>query len=241
MNVIKTAVDAWNKRYTEGKGVCTQANVDGDPIDYTQHPFLHAHAIALPLTGSLTADAAGFVSDRFLKPPPDLILSIGPGMAWSEQALAKGGYAEKIIAYEMSNVAVKKGREHIRAAGLDFILDLRCGDVLKAGIAPNSFDVVYVQAALHHFFNIEEMFEFMHRVLKPGGLLMFDEYIGPDMHQYDDLVMQICNLLNAALDERLRCNALHDGQIREVVPKATLTCVSRLGSSFESIKTSQCQ
>ena len=63
-------------------------------------------------------------------------------------------------------------------------MDLRCGNVLEAGIPDASFDAVFVEAALHHFAALEETFALMHRVLRPGGLLLFDEYVGLDLQQY---------------------------------------------------------
>lgn len=62
---------------------------------------------------------------------------------------------------------------------------MNAGDVLKAGLTPSSYDLMVVRAAIHQFFEIEEMFAFMRTMLKPGGLLFFDVYAGPDHMRYE--------------------------------------------------------
>ena len=48
---VTDATSVWDQRYEGGEHVGSQPNVDGDPIDYTQHKFLYRHAIAEPTTG----------------------------------------------------------------------------------------------------------------------------------------------------------------------------------------------
>ena len=89
-------------------------------------------------------------------------------------------------------------------------LELRSGDVLTEDFADGwVYDVVFVQAAIHHFFDIEAMYQLMHRVLKPDGLLIFDEYIGPDHHIYDDHVHRaLMNRIDACLAPRYKWDVL---------------------------------
>ncbi len=44
----------------------------------------------------------------------------------------------------------------------------------------------------------------MHRVLKPSGLLIFDEYVGPDHHQHPPELLEILDRINACLAESYR-------------------------------------
>ena len=95
-------------------------------------------------------------------------------MAFAEEILVKSGYVERLVAFESSAAAVDSARERFKTAGLQDRIEMRCGDVMSAGLKQGEFDVVFVQAAIHHFYNIEEMFEFFHYVLKPGGLILYD-------------------------------------------------------------------
>lgn len=217
---VAAATSTWDGRYREGKLECAQENVASDPIDYTQHPFLHQHAIAKRLTGSLSGNPLDLVAQRFLRPPAKKMLALGSGMAFVEQWFVESGHVENILAFEQSSVAVAAARKRIAEVGLDARIEIRAEDVMSAGLEPGQFDVVMVQASLHHFFNIEEMFVLMHRVLKPAGLLVFDEYVGPDHHMYEPEVMALMDEVNACLAPAYRFDVLRQ-QIREQVPRGT--------------------
>ena len=216
------AKEIWEKRYSTGGTVCTEELVQDEPVDYTQHSFLWQHSIAARLTGDLNGNPMTVIGEKFLKPAADRILAIGSGMAFTEEAIVKAGYFKHVIAFELSEAAVDAANARLKQIGLSDAIEMRAGNVLEANLADASFDVVFVQAAIHHFFNIEEMFKFMHRVLKPGGLLIFDEYIGPDMHQYDPVVIAISNEVNNCLAERYRRDNLRAGEVRPEVPFATM-------------------
>ncbi|MDG0980798.1 MAG: class I SAM-dependent methyltransferase [Halieaceae bacterium] len=215
------AKSIWNQRYSEGKSVCTQNRVAGDPIDYTQHPFLWKHSVAKQLTGSSEGDPQRQIASQFLSPPAERILSIGAGMAFAEEWLVSNGFAKKIVAYEYSSVAVEAARTRLKQAGLSEKIEMRCGDVMTDDLETGSFDVVFVQAAIHHFYQIDEMFELMHRVLRPGGLLIYDEYVGPDHHLYESEVVDIMDEINDCLAEGYRWDVMRK-EIRTSAPCATL-------------------
>ena len=209
-----------------------------EPVDYTQHSFLWQHSIAARLTGNLNGNPMTIIGEKFLTPAADRILAIGSGMAFTEEAFVKAGYFHHVIAFELSEAAVDAANARLKQIGLSDAIEMRAGNVLEAKLADASFDVVFVQAAIHHFFNIEEMFEFMHRVLKPGGLLIFDEYIGPDLHQYDPVVIAISNEINNCLAERYRRDTLRAGEVRTEVPFATMEWMLQMDPS-EGVHASQ--
>ena len=224
------AKSIWNQRYAEGDSVCTQNRIEGDPIDYTQHPFLWKHSVAKQLTGSIEGDPQGKIASKFLTPPAKKILSIGAGMAFAEEQLVSNGFANKIIAYEQSSVAIDAARTRLQQAGLGEKIEMRCGDVMKDNLETGTFDVVFVQAAIHHFYQIDEMFELMHRVLRPGGLLIYDEYVGPDHHLYETEVMKIMDEINDCLAEEYRWDVMRK-ETRTAAPRATLEQMLHLDPS----------
>jgi SAM-dependent methyltransferase len=200
----EAATRIWDQRYEGNEHVGTQPLIESDPIDYTQHPFLYQHAIAEPQTGSRDGYNLDRVGREFLTPPPARMLAIGVGMAFTEEHLLRNNYAQRIVAYEMSPTAIERAKERFAAAGLSDRIELRAADVLEENIPDASFDVVFVQAAIHHFYRIDEMFALMHRVLKPGGKLVFDEYVGPDLHVWDPEVIALLDELNACLAPEYR-------------------------------------
>lgn len=218
MQNTNNATDIWDERYAEGRLVCTQAAVKGDPIDYTQHPLLYRNSVSLPLTGNPDKWVMDDIGETYLTPAPERLLALGSGMAFIEETFVKKGFAKHIIAYEASKTAVEAGRKRIKEAGLSDCIDLRCGNALEENLPSGYFDVVFVQAAIHHFFEIEAMFQLMHRVLKPGGLLIYDEYIGPDHHMYDSHVMDVINEINACLAPEYQHDSLSNSRRMNLPP-----------------------
>lgn len=217
----RDATSIWDERYEGGEHVGSKPNLDDDPIDYTQHKFLYRHAIGLPTTGREDGWVVDEVCGKHLNVPAERMLSMGCGMAFIEEHILKAGYARHITAYEMSAAAIEAAKARVAGEPYADRLDLRVGDALAADLPDANFDVVYVQAAIHHFFKIDEMFQLMHRVLKPGGLLMFDEYIGPDHHIYDDHVLAILNRIDDCLAPEYRWDSLANHR-RAAVPKPSL-------------------
>ncbi len=217
----RDATEIWDRRYQDGEHVGSQPVIEGDPIDYTQHKFLYGHAIAKPQTGSLDGYNLDRVANVYLVPKPGRMLALGSGMAFTEEHLLSLGAAESIVAYEMSRVACEAASARVAGKPYGGKLEMRATDVLEDELADSSYDVVFVQAAIHHFERIDEMFALMHRVLKPDGLLIFDEYIGPDHHLYHAEVMAVMNEINDCLAPSYRWDVL-SGQTRAQVPIPSL-------------------
>ena len=221
-NELTSAATAiWDRRYEGGEHVGSKPVVEGDPIDYTQHQFLYSHAIAKPQTGTLNGYNLRRVVDTWLAPNPGRMLSLGSGMAFTEEFVLEHGGATQIVAYEMSSVACEAATRRVANKPWADQLEMRARDVLADDLPPASFDVVFVQAAIHHFEKIDAMYTLMHRVLKPGGLLVFDEYVGPDHHLYHAEAMAIMNEINACLAPAYRFDHLAQ-HTREQVPVPSL-------------------
>lgn len=224
------ATRIWDERYGDGTHVGTQPVITGDPIDYTQHKLLYAHGISLPTTGRPDGWIVSDVAQRFLVPPPRRVLALGSGMAFIEETLLTQGYADHIVAYEMSPKACAAAMERVRGTPAEGRLEMRSANVLDENLPEGAFDAVFVQAAIHHFDRIDEMFALMHRVLKPEGLLLYDEYVGPDHHQFPPEVMEILNLVNDCLGPPYRFDWLSK-ETRERMPEPSLEAMMALDPS----------
>ena len=225
-----SAKSIWDKRYQDGELACTQKTVESDPIDYTQHPFLYKLSTAKRITGDLEGIPLIEIAKQFLVPPAKKMLAVGSGLAFAEESLVRAGHVQCVVAFEASPVAVASAKERFTAGGLADRLDMRSGDVMLADLGDGEFDLVFVQAAVHHFYNIEEMFALFHRVLKPGGLIIYDEYIGPDHHMYERQVMDTLDEINDCLAPQYRWDVLRQAT-RNEVPGATLDWMLQMDPS----------
>jgi ubiquinone/menaquinone biosynthesis C-methylase UbiE len=198
------ANEVWNERYSKTDAAGQLEHADCDPLDYTRHPFIYGHAISEPLTGKVDRFWLDEICDRYLTPAAGVVLSLGCGTAIHEEHMLSRGFAERIIAYDMSSEAIAAARRRLDATQWGPSIDLRCGDPLADGLPTGGIDVILVEAAIHHFVEIERMFELMHRILKPGGLLIYDEYVGPDHHQHPPELIALLDRVNGCLAEPYR-------------------------------------
>lgn len=210
----EVALEFWNEKHAHDV-----ANQEApDPIDYTRHWFLYNHAVSKPLTGDCAKYWLDEIGARWLRPRPERMLALGCGPAFIEEQILERDLAGTIVAYDTSEVAISSARERIAARPFADRMDLRCANVLEAGIPDASFDAVFVEAALHHFTALDETFALMHRVLRPGGLLLFDEYVGPDLQQYPPELEALLTRINGCLAPQLRRD-FESGDVRETVEK----------------------
>lgn len=211
----------WNERYSKTDDTGQLEHRDCDPLDYTRHPFIYGHAISEPLTGHVDRFWLDAICDQYLTPRVGLVLSLGCGTAIHEEHLLSRGFAERVIAYDMSSEAIGAARRRLDATEWGRSIELRCGDPLADGLPTASFDIVLVEAAIHHFVQIDRMFQLMHRILKPGGLLIYDEYVGSDHHQHPPELTALLDRVNACLAESYRRD-FETGAPREHVAPAPL-------------------
>jgi len=79
---------------------------------------------------------------------------------------------KKLTCINISQVELNKGIDN--AKGLSFETEFVLMDANNLSFPDNSFDIVYGGAILHHL-DIEQSVGHIHRVLKPGGKILFLE------------------------------------------------------------------
>ncbi len=89
-------------------------------------------------------------------------------MAWIKNKVVPA----KITCINISEVELDKGA--INAKDLPFEIDFHLMDANNLTFPDASFDIVYGGAILHHL-DIEKSVNHIHRVLKPGGYILFTE------------------------------------------------------------------
>lgn len=219
---VESAGKFWDERYSNADNSCASDDYkEKDPVEYTQHAFLYQHAIAKRLTGSLFGNPHDVIADLCFRPRKGRMLALGCGRGFAEETFIQQDLVKEVLGFERSEVAVKSANERFAENGIDDRIKLVAGDVRDANLPDESFDVVFVQAAIHHFFEIEDMFELMHRVLKMDGILIYDEYVGPDHHIFEPEVLAVGDAINAALADRYRFDSLRN-TMRDEVPRPSL-------------------
>jgi 2-polyprenyl-3-methyl-5-hydroxy-6-metoxy-1,4-benzoquinol methylase len=143
-------------------------------------------------------------------------LSPGCGTGVWEIDWARLGVFKNITGIDISSEQIERASQLAKDAGLDHVLSYQAADarqVLRE--EEGQVDVVLVLQALHHFRRVEETTELIARALRPGGLLIFDDYVGPSKYQWAKAQMRSANALLAELPAERRVQ--NDGRIKHRV------------------------
>lgn len=89
-------------------------------------------------------------------------------------------------------------------------------DVNKIILPNGKYDFVIAKMALHHFARLENVFEQVRQALRPGGVLMFNDFIGPSRFQWTNLQLHLMNAMLAALPEKNRHSAYSGDVLRSI-------------------------
>jgi ubiquinone/menaquinone biosynthesis C-methylase UbiE len=130
-------------------------------------------------------------------------LSLGCGAAGTEIFASGHHLFGSLLGMDASPGALEQARAAARAAsasGMEFArADLNALDLPR-----NEFDVVLMNMSLHHVRNLEGTLGTVERALKPGGILIANEYVGPSQFQFTDLQLALANAVLEVLPERWR-------------------------------------
>ena len=168
--------------------------------------FLHRR-----ITGDPQVSTVAWFKQKFFPKPVDLCLSMGCGFGDFERAAISLGIAKAFHANDLSKGAVDSARERANQAGFSGQIDYRVANLDEIELLPTTYDAVFGISSVHHVFQLERLFRLVRHSLKPGGIFLLDEYIGPSRFQSSPAVTELINKLLALFPECYRRNLLESG------------------------------
>jgi SAM-dependent methyltransferase len=110
-------------------------------------------------------------------------------------------------AADLSKRSIERARTLAAEQGFDHI-HYFVADSNRMALLANTYDAIWISAAMHHFEALEEICRQMREALKPGGLLILYEYIGPNRFQFPARQKEVANLCLQLLPERYRAYSM---------------------------------
>lgn len=137
------------------------------------------------LSGNEKVDIVDFITINLLKDKRKLkLLSLGSGTCETEIKLAKCDIFKSILCVDLSKDSIQQAKNKIAQEHLKNI-EAVCADIYKFDLNETAFDVVLFKSSLHHFKNVEHLLlETVIPNMSENGLLIIDEYVGPNRLQY---------------------------------------------------------
>jgi 2-polyprenyl-3-methyl-5-hydroxy-6-metoxy-1,4-benzoquinol methylase len=134
---------------------------------------------------------------------PIKALSLGCGFGVIERVLRRGDFCQLVHGVDVAEGAIEGARKTAEAEGLDG-LTYEVADLNTAKFPAETYDAVYVHAALHHVFQLEHLLDEIKQTLKPTGLFVVYEYVGPSQMQFPRRDLTLADAFLNAIPERYR-------------------------------------
>ena len=151
-----------------------------------QFPQIHQH-INSNIDGG---DAEhGFITSAINKHkilPCERGVSVGFGNGVKEIKLLKMDLVQHFDLYELSSGRVENAKALAKKEGLSDRISFHLQDVFDQAPKKNHYDLVYWNQSLHHMLDVPRAVEWSRDVLKPGGGLLMNDFIGPSRFQWSD-------------------------------------------------------
>ncbi|WP_298761573.1 class I SAM-dependent methyltransferase [uncultured Psychroserpens sp.] len=121
------------------------------------------------------------------------LLSLGSGTCSHEIELAQYDNFEKITCLDLSEYRIAEAKKTAKQKQLNNI-EFICSNIDDFNFKDDHYDVVLFNASLHHFKNVDALLSKKIRpCLNTSGLLVINEYVGPNRLQFSRLQIQKIN------------------------------------------------
>lgn len=168
----------------------------GGPRGWLDSEFVEVEYIRPQISGDKDVDyLRHFLQQHVPQRPVSRALSLGCGGGNLERALIALDAAQQIDAFDASPESIRLAGQLAQEAGCGDRIHYDVRDIDRIQLPLATYDFVVIKMALHHFENLEQVYQQIRRSLRPGGLFMFNEFVGPTRFQWSDVQLQLINEL----------------------------------------------
>lgn len=212
--------------------------------DKSRRKFWYDHPQALKFYRDLIAPADAplgrkpiscFLEAEFPERHFERGISIGCGTAGKEIALLKQDVVGHFDLYEISDVAAEQGQTNAEKAGVGDRIRYSLSDPEAPDeLHDNTYDLVHWDNALHHMPSADAAVGMSKRIVRPGGLFVMDDYVGPTRFQIPDEVYATAQEMRSRLPQRYIVNNTADKDRFPLIPRPPRIPVEKMIASDPS-------
>lgn len=129
-------------------------------------------------------------------------LALGAGHGDHCRNLVDFGIARRVQAYDIAEEAVRAAQREFDRLG--YPIRYRVGDLNFVPLGDGAYDLALAMHSLHHLIDLEGALGRVARALRPGGLFVSEDYVGPRFLQFPAPARRLMQELFEELPERLR-------------------------------------
>ncbi len=145
------------------------------------------------ITGKPDLDYPNYIIKKYFSDRPNLrLLSPGCGTGNKEVKFAVFDNFNLIEAFDVSPERIKTAKKTAERMGLKNI-EYRVSDVYSFKYVKNYYDVILFDSFLHHIKNLDSVLNKVSESLKKDGILIINEYVGPNRFQWSKIQLQFAN------------------------------------------------
>jgi SAM-dependent methyltransferase len=205
------------KLFANARGRTLEAwkQVRNPPLHAWDIPAVRARWNVL-VSGTVDTDHVAYICGKYLSNKNDLIaLSPGCGGGGNELRWAETGRFAKIDAFDLSPQRIANAEENARQKGLAAFVRFQVGDVQKIS-GQDQYDLIMAEGALHHFYPLRPALQKLKMLLKPGGLLIVNDFVGPPRLQWTARQLLAANAMLTLIPVAYR-RRWPDGRIKKII------------------------
>ncbi len=185
---------------------------DTPPRSWLDYPFVEDEYIRPLVSG----DRAIYFVEHFVRThlngtPVERGLSLGCGSGDLERSLLELDAVRHLDAIDHSPRSIALARRAAQEANVADRIHYQVADVETLNLSDRRYSFVGCKMSLHHFENLEHILPQLAETLRPDGVLMLNEFVGPTRHQWTDDQLDRANQLLDQLPRSLRRQIAPDG------------------------------
>lgn len=157
------------------------------------------------ITGDYNLDYYAYITEKYLRNKGKYkALSLACGTGSREIEWAKTNKFGAIDAFDASPRRISFAKSQAEKENLSDIISFNVENVLDVRPNESEYDLFLGEQSLHHFSPLNEVVEKIKYSVKPNGLIIVNEYAGPDRFQWSEEQVYYAKELLIKLPEKYR-------------------------------------